>query len=239
MGQQANRRESATSGPPHATAVAPHSPNPAVMHGGTVISATAWADMNETERRKTEARGSLASLTSRVDLFREIAISPEEKRMALHQRAINRAYNGAPPTVPHPVDQLSSASCTACHGEGWLSMSLRISKMSHGYLANCMQCHVENILGANQLLVVANSFSGLPAPAGGPRAFPEAPPMVPHTTWMRSECLSCHGPTGLYGIRTTHPWRQNCLQCHAPSVIMEQAPLAPDPPFLPAPVIER
>jgi cytochrome c-type protein NapB len=49
--------------------------------------------------------------------------------------------------------------------------------------------------------------------------------------------MSCHGYTGLQGIRTTHPWRQNCQQCHAPSATMNQTLLAAEPEFLPAPVL--
>jgi cytochrome c-type protein NapB len=45
---------------------------------------------------------------------------------------------------------------------------------------------------------------------------------VPHTTFMRESCLSCHGPTGADPIRTTHAWRTNCLQCHAPSAVLDQ-----------------
>jgi nitrate reductase cytochrome c-type subunit len=45
----------------------------------------------------------------------------------------NRAFNGAPPTIPHPVDQMSSNSCMACHGDGVKTATLRISKMSHQF----------------------------------------------------------------------------------------------------------
>jgi len=32
---------------------------------------------------------------------------------------------------------------------------------------------------------------------------------------MRQDCTSCHGVTGLPGLRTPHPERFNCQQCHA------------------------
>lgn len=168
-------------------------------------------------------------------------ITAAEKQFALEIRAQNRAFNGAPPTIPHPVDQTSAESCMACHGEGIQTKSLRAAKMSHPYYANCMQCHAEknppHIL--RPVALQTNSFRGLPAPSGGPRAFPGAPPQVPHSTWMRSDCLSCHGPTGNRGFRTTHPWRQNCLQCHTPSVELEQIPLSSQPTFLGPPTISE
>jgi nitrate reductase (cytochrome), electron transfer subunit len=54
------------------------------------------------------------------------------------------------------------------------------------------------------------------------RAFDGAPPTIPHSTLMRTDCLSCHGPQGLYGLRTPHPERQSCLQCHAPGAHLDQ-----------------
>ena len=44
----------------------------------------------------------------------------EVKLAALQARASRRAYDGAPPTVPHPIMQDSSAACLAC---GWGSGS--------------------------------------------------------------------------------------------------------------------
>ncbi len=64
---------------------------------------------------------------------------------------------------------------------------------------------------------IANHFVGLAAPESGPRAFPGAPPQIPHATFMRTDCLSCHGDTSYRGLRTTHPWRRNCQQCETHS----------------------
>lgn len=182
----------------------------------------------------------LASLKSAFDPLAEIKIDPREKQVALQQRQQNRAFNGAPPTIPHPVDQRSDAACVACHQEGAVTKSLRIPRMSHAFLANCSQCHVEN--NPRHMLPTVfrgNEFAGLEAPTGGPRAFTGAPPQIPHSTWMRSDCLSCHGYEGRQGIRTTHPWRKNCLQCHAPSAAMDQTLLIAEPQFLPGPAIKR
>ena len=38
--------------------------------------------------------------------------------------------------------------------------------------------------------------------------------MMPHGTFMRTRCLSCHGEYGYPGLRTDHPRRVNCVQCH-------------------------
>jgi nitrate reductase (cytochrome), electron transfer subunit len=169
-----------------------------------------------------------------------IVVTPEEKEFALAMRALNRAYNGAPPTVPHPVDQFSQASCVACHETGFQGETLRIPKMSHAYLQNCLQCHVESNPGhmeANEFRT--STFVGLPAPTEGPRAYPGAPPQIPHSTWMRVECLSCHGDSSYRGLQSTHPWRQNCQQCHTPASNLEQAQIGEEPEFLPPLKIEN
>ena len=202
-----------------------------------VIPAVHYSEMAATSR-KDQQPSQLNSLKSTVAPLAEIKITNQDKLSALEQRARNRAFNGAPPTVPHPIDQQTDAACIACHEAGAVTATIRIPRMSHQFLANCTQCHVES--HSRHLpseLASENSFTGLLAPTAGPRAYPGAPPQIPHTTWMRSDCMSCHGYEGRHGIRTTHPWRSSCLQCHAPAVAMEQTLLNEEPQFLQAPEI--
>lgn len=206
-----------------------------------ILRATHYANMGAAlDSQKRIYRTSLADLKRNFDPQAEIKITPEQKAFALALREQNRAFNGAPPTIPHAIEQMSAESCMACHGEGFKSESLRISKMSHQFLANCTQCHVENNPShMTATLFRENNFVGLPAPKGGPRAFNGAPPMIPHSTWMRVNCMSCHGFASEQGIRTTHPWRQNCQQCHAPSSKLDQAPFDSEPKFLEPPNVNR
>jgi cytochrome c-type protein NapB len=156
-----------------------------------------------------------------------------EKRFALAMREKNRAFNGAPPTVPHPIDENSAESCVACHSQGTQTATLRIPKMSHATLSNCTQCHVGTASSdMPNAMVRANHFVGLAAPEAGPRAFGGAPPQIPHSTWMRVDCLSCHGQASYRGLQTTHPWRQNCQQCHAASSTLEQTILESNAKFI-------
>lgn len=235
-GLQAPMKVTARTTPPSATdsGTADHVP----LKVG-VIPATHYSDMAalSVDRRPDTQ---LASLKSVVEPLAEVRIDPQEKLTALRQRAENRAFNGAPPTIPHAIDQRSDASCVACHKDGVVTKSLRISRMSHAFLTNCTQCHVESRPRHMPATVVReNTFAGLPAPSAGPRAFASAPPQIPHSTWMRSDCMSCHGYEGLHGLRTTHPWRNSCQQCHAPSAEMEQTLLTAEPQFLPTPDIRE
>ncbi len=216
-------------------------PNKQLNPGGDILAATHYRDIGEFVGRPKSPLTKLSELKQlNYDPTAEFTITPEEKSFALAIREDNRAFNGAPPTVPHPIEQMSSETCAVCHQNGAKTATLRISKMSHGFLANCTQCHVEqNPVHMTASQFRENSFVGLAAPTGGPTAYTGAPPQIPHSTWMRIDCLSCHGFTGNQGIRTTHPWRQNCQQCHSPSAELEQVQLDFKPQFLSPPKINR
>ncbi len=155
--------------------------------------------------------------------------TPAQRAAALSERSARRAYDGAPPVVPHPIVQDSSVACLACHGPGLAVKDRVASKPSHAHFANCTQCHVANsgppVSPADAAVaapLTGNDFVGVAAPAHGQRAWPGAPPTIPHPTHLRSDCLSCHGPTGLFGLRTPHADRQSCTQCHVPDAELDQ-----------------
>ncbi|MBX3421332.1 MAG: diheme cytochrome c precursor [Pirellulaceae bacterium] len=227
------------SGPAAATVIdRPIATTPLNSIVDSVVPATHYSQMSLLTRSRRSPPANFSELQTARSLNETITIEPTDKVAALAQRSANRAFNGAPPTVPHPIDQLSSAACIACHGAGLSLSTVRASQMSHPYLAGCTQCHVEhNPQHLPPNLFGETTFVGLPAPSGGPRAYPGAPPQIPHATWMRQDCLSCHGPGALLGLRTTHPWRQECQQCHAPAATFEQVKLNPQPAFLEPPKV--
>lgn len=143
---------------------------------------------------------------------------------SIEERAVLRAYEGAPPVIPHPVGQLKYQTCRACHAQG-LRAGDQIARMaSHTHLTNCTQCHVEAaglFLGDDG--GPGNSFTGLRASGyGSTRAWAGAPPVIPHTTFMRTNCVSCHGEHGYDGWKPDHLDRTNCVQCHAPAANLDQ-----------------
>jgi len=148
---------------------------------------------------------------------------------ALAARMERRAYDGAPPTIPHPIRQRDFPNCMTCHGEGLRIAAQVAPAICHETHASCVQCHVVAagpIPGAPPAGAIPfedNTFAGLQPPVRGERAGVGAPPMIPHATTMRQRCDSCHGPLAL-GLRTSHPWRQSCSQCHAPSAALDQRP---------------
>jgi cytochrome c-type protein NapB len=138
------------------------------------------------------------------------------------ERANGRAYDGAPPTIPHDA---GIGACVTCHdGDGMVIAGVGIAPASphgeaaEGNMRRCRQCHVPT---AVRELFVASRFTGLPqGPWKGGRATPGAPPTIPHTLQLRERCATCHdGPAARVEIRTTHPERIRCRQCHVPGIV--------------------
>ena len=135
-------------------------------------------------------------------------------------RADRRAYDGAPPTIPH--DNFG-ADCSNCHtergravsGVGFAPASPHDGTRYAGGTIRCRQCHVFH---TTDEVFVASLFEGIPQDlAAGDRATPGAPPRIPHRVLMRENCAACHdGPGAREGIRTDHPERTRCRQCHVP-----------------------
>lgn len=139
-----------------------------------------------------------------------------EREQAVTQRHDRRAFDGAPPVIPHPIAPLGTSVCMACHENGLVVGKKVATKMSHPLYANCTQCHVEAEPGGLSDIMAFKALTE--------RAFAGAPAPMPHPVWMRENCLSCHGPTGQAGLRTTHPERINCLQCHAATAMQDALP---------------
>jgi cytochrome c-type protein NapB len=144
------------------------------------------------------------------------------RAQALDARNMRRAYEGAPPVVPHGMVAKAQSDCLACHRDGAVMPAGQVApRMSHQEYVMCTQCHATDV-GAPQndaLLdtpLVGTSWQGLRADGlGGERAWEGAPPLVPHSLQAREDCMSCHGPYGQVALRTSHPERANCEQCHA------------------------
>ena len=150
------------------------------------------------------------------------------RREGLAARAARRAYDGAPPATPHSgIFGQGARTCLDCHLEG-MALGDRVARpMSHAPLSQCTQCHVEaehRAFGAGVALA-PNTFDGVGAAGPGTRASEGAPPTMPHASFMRGRCLSCHGEHGYPGLQTDHPRRAQCTQCHVADAGL--APLSP------------
>lgn len=219
----------ATRNPPRAAKLGPE---PAPREAGRMPS---YAEIGE-QRRGPNADMYVAAIESlnagKPGLHDAVVQTEAERAAVITARAGRRAYDGAPPTIPHEVKQKDFPDCLACHAEGTKVAGKRAPRMSHARYDNCTQCHVPSTAPAPlppPAAAVENEFAGLASPGRGTRAWPGAPPTIPHPTLMRSECSSCHGTGGPNGIRSTHPYRASCTQCHVESAALNQRVESPPP----------
>jgi len=209
---------------------------PASAASSGVRLATAYADIQRGNLGpNADWKSQLPAPRDPAELWKLVQLGDQQAKLSdLTKRAQRRAFNGAPPTIPHRIEPLDVFSCTACHGPQGMSVGDVVARpMPHEAYASCTQCHVpERSASGDEQPWLGNSFAGLPAPTSGSRAWAGAPPTIPHATQMRSNCLACHGPLGANGLQSSHPWRTSCLQCHAPTSALDQAPGAnPSDPF--------
>ena len=156
-------------------------------------------------------------------------MSVAERAVVVKKRAERRAYDGAPPIIPHAIQTIDVKSCVACHSQdsNVLLAGSVPPKMSHQMFANCTQCHVpsegNDFLkdSSHAGLNVENLFTGARSPGSGSQAYDGAPPVIPHRLNMRQNCQACHGSGMANAIRTPHPQQQSCLQCHAPNALFD------------------
>lgn len=213
--------------PPAALATGPSAADPAA-----VPEAVEYSRLRERTLQPNRGwRNRLADLDRHAPEGAAFArLNTDEQALVRHQRASRRQYDGAPPVAPHPLNQTTAAACLECHGQPVAIAGITVPQMSHPAYENCLQCHV-SALGPTSTwrsrpisLADGNGFRGKGSPGYGGRAYEGAPPVMPHSTWMRQACLSCHGPGGANSFRTPHPDRHNCLQCHAPDATLDQSP---------------
>ena len=128
-----------------------------------------------------------------------------------------RAYPGAPPVVPHAVEDAEAGgkTCLACHASGgWAPrFGAYAPVVPHPELVSCRQCHVPELTKG---VFRATAWTTTAPPAIRRAALPGSPPPIPHALQMRENCVACHaGPAAVPELRTSHPARVNCRQCHA------------------------
>ena len=137
-------------------------------------------------------------------------------------RALRRAYDGAPPVIPH---QNFGAACLSCHKTGMAVPDVGYAPIvphDHveipGAMSRCRQCHVfaqtDEVFRESEFVGFAQDLRH------GSKLHEFAPPVIPHGLLLRENCVACHaGPAAREEIRCTHPERTRCQQCHVPERI--------------------
>ena len=133
-------------------------------HDVTVITATPYWELPETGLGPT--RHWVQSLQRLIRPLDDTAGPIEASKDSFVQRSLRRAYAGAPPVIPHAVNQLGFDSCISCHGESVSIGGKEARPLPHPYLENCLQCHgtrAPDLLGA--IAEPANTFVGSVSPS--------------------------------------------------------------------------
>lgn len=177
----------------------------------------------------TAFKSRLSSLKNNPDNQGQINPLLVSEAALREKRNSRRAYDGAPPIVPHPITQDNAASCLQCHDGATRIGDIVAPAISHPEYTSCTQCHISSKgLGsrwntAEFDLHTGNRFAGNYNAKPVERAYDDSPPTIPHNVHMRQNCMSCHGELGTSPIRTSHPDRQSCTQCHVPSSQIDKA----------------
>lgn len=142
----------------------------------------------------------------------------DARKTAPDARALRRAYDGAPPVIPHAP---FGARCTECHDAagmavanvGFAPPSPHAETPGLSAISRCEQCHLH---ATTDDTFRGSTFRGLAQDLRhGARAGDGAPPVMPHSAQLRDNCQACHtGPAAREAIRTSHPERPRCRQCH-------------------------
>ncbi len=151
-----------------------------------------------------------------MDYLQQEGLAAESNK-AMSSYYHQRAFSGAPPTIPHPVTEkqnMGDKDCLQCHQDGgYVDKYKAYTPITpHPEFINCKQCHVS---ATTSSMFKPNNWSLSSPPETNQRALPGSPPIIPHDLEMRNNCLACHaGPAAPKKIRVSHPNRVNCLQCH-------------------------
>ncbi|MDO9262238.1 MAG: nitrate reductase cytochrome c-type subunit [Flavobacteriaceae bacterium] len=176
-------------------------------------SITATDEIASLETDSNSLKSEREAVVSTVNVLDKMNIIDKNKSGKFKK---NRAYQGAPPTIPHEVYErnMGDNSCLQCHLNGGYVDKFKAHApiVPHPEMVNCRQCHVA--VKINTVFKESNWESMNNIPQFSNKALPTSPPVIPHPLEKNDDCLSCHAGLGLMKIRVTHPERTNCKQCH-------------------------
>jgi cytochrome c-type protein NapB len=147
-----------------------------------------------------------AGMYARVARAAEYASMPTEPNRArtLAVYYARRAYPGAPPAIPHPVDEREAfgKACLSCHGSGGWVAALRGLRAGARRIPRCLvprsaTCpHPGGAGRGARPCAVRQRLADLRAAAAQRSAMSGSPPPIPHALQMRENCRACHAGPG-------------------------------------------
>lgn len=202
-------------------------------------AAVSYAEMRRTPRGKSSGLEQDLEPMRKASADDKVFFEGAATNIDLIRRAKLRAFEGAPPVIPHSIRQDYVPECLACHGARLVFRERPARPICHDEHTNCTSCHVQRAGGPRVAeaaevdpRAVPNSFVGLLKQIGGTTAATE-PPQIPHRTAFRERCAACHGEDGPgaghhpvnFALERELPpsfvlsltGRLTCRTCHEPS----------------------
>ena len=197
------------------------------MISAIIIIDISWLSSHEEADLGFEKEDFSSSIPTEQGVFKRSEYAMDYERMAsdnINDRNLddyykNRAFPGAPPTIPHALlseKGIGGKTCLQCHQNGGYVAQFKAYApiTPHPEMLNCRQCHVPVKTNVN---FAQTNWEKTPHPNIKNSAMTGSPPVIPHTLQMRENCSACHvGPAAPQEIKTSHPLRINCRQCHVP-----------------------
>ncbi len=128
--------------------------------------------------------------------------------------SLRRSATGHPTrTAQRRMPSCHTSTGMQIPSQGFAPANPHVSTSQAAATDNCRQCH---LFQTTKQHFAKSNFEPLRQDLKpGERLFLGAPPVIPHPTFMRENCQSCHtGAAARPEIRCTHPERANCTQCH-------------------------
>lgn len=136
-------------------------------------------------------------------------------------RASRRAFEGAPPVIPHPQQAGACIQCHSSTGESIPGMGIapanpHLQTAGIGAHGRCRQCHI--FARTSDQFRESDFIAATAGMTRGERGQPLAPPTIPHRLFMHEDCNACHrGPAARPEVLCRHTERVRCQQCHVAS----------------------
>ena len=198
---------------------------------GPVLAAVCFLGMGSLQITAAQAATAMIFDQGGQSLYKQYDSTPENYLATgpggrtLNSYYALRQYSGAPPRIPHPIQEsfsIAPLNCLVCHAKGGYSAEYQkyIPVTPHPDKELCTQCHVP--LREAKSRFPENRWESINPPQLGRSMLGGSPPPVPHSLQMRENCIACHtGPGAVAEIQIGHAARGNCRQCHVPMVRTE------------------
>jgi len=148
----------------------------------------------------------------------------DEHTQMREKRESLRAYEGAPPVIPHSINRTTSDYCLVCHEKGVIfeaeavvmnQKNAQAKITPHPQWVNCIQCHGLRIDDSKFRKNKFMPYRITSTPFTKTKDNEGTPPAMPHMLQNHDNCIVCHlSKTAYATIIPEHGETEGCPLCH-------------------------